>query len=325
MEGIESLASHALERWRLADATLTLLHHRENAVFRVDAPSGERFVLRVHRPGYQSLASVRSELLWTDALREDGIDSPAAVAPSDGERVQEVAHPAVAGARLCVLFRWVDGAPLTGGDTLAAFELLGTLNAKLHRHVERWTPPHGFVRQRWDLDGMLGDNALWGRFGDLAGLAQSERALLGRTADVVKQELTAYGTGADRFGLIHADLMPDNVLVDAGVPRLIDFDDCGFGWFLYDLATLLMLHDGLPHHDAAREAWLRGYRDVRPLADAHLDRLPALSIARRLVVLGWLHTRRETDTARAITAPVIARTCRRAEAFLGSRPTLARG
>jgi Ser/Thr protein kinase RdoA (MazF antagonist) len=100
------------------------------------------------------------------------------------------------------------------------------------------------------------------------------------------------------------------------VPRLIDFDDCGFGWFLYDLATLLLLHEGQPHHAAAREAWLRGYRAVRPLGDEHLAQLGALTMARRLVVLGWLHTRRDTAIARAATIPLVQRTCAHAEAFL---------
>lgn len=316
---IERLATSALQRWRIGNARLALLHHRENAVFRVEAATGERFALRVHRPGYQTRASVQSELAWTDALRDADVDSPAAVAGTDGERVQEVAHADVPGARLCVLFRWVEGAPLAGADTVAAFELLGTINAKLHRHAEHWTPPPAFVRQRWDLDGMLGKHALWGRFGDLAALTAAERTLLSRAADAVRSELMQYGTGADRFGLIHADLMPDNVLVDGGVPRLIDFDDCGFGWFLYDLATLLQLHEGRPHHDAALDAWLRGYRRVRALDDAHMGRLPALSMARRLVVLGWLHTRRDTDVARAVTSTLVRGTCTRAEAFLTAR------
>lgn len=316
---IERLASSALDRWRLGDARVALLHHRENAVFRVDATTGDRFALRVHRPGYQTRASVQSELAWTDALREAGIDSPASVVGADGERVQEVAHTDVPDARLCVLFRWVEGTPLAGTDTLAAFELLGTINAKLHRHAEHWTPPPGFVRQRWDLDGMLGEHALWGRFGDLAALTGAERALLSRAADAVRSDLARHGTAPDRFGLIHADLMPDNVLVHAGVPQLIDFDDCGFGWFLYDLATLLLLHEGRPRHDAARQAWLRGYRGVRALDDAQLERLPALTMARRLVVLGWLHTRRDTDVAQAATGTLVQRTCIRAEEFLAAR------
>jgi Ser/Thr protein kinase RdoA (MazF antagonist) len=316
---IAHLARSACDRWGLDGAAIALLHHRENAVFRIDAASGERFVLRVHRPGYQTRASVRSELTWTDALRDSGVESPAALPARDGERVQEVTHAAMPEPRLCVLFRWVEGSPLAGAVTAAAFETLGAVNARLHRQAETWSIPSGFERQRWDLEGMLGERALWGRFGDLGALAGEARRICARAADVVREDLSRYGADSDRFGLIHADLMPDNVLVHAGVPRIIDFDDCGFGWFLYDLATLLVPHEGRAHHDEAFAAWLRGYRAVRPLDDAHLAHLPALSIARRLVVLGWLHTRRDAEIARAVTDGFVRHTCTRAEAFLAGR------
>jgi Ser/Thr protein kinase RdoA (MazF antagonist) len=61
-----------------------------------------------------------------------------------------------------------------------------------------------------------------------------QRALLDRAAALVFRRLDAFGRGADRFGLTHGDLMPDNVLLQDGVPHVIDFDDCGFGWYLYD-------------------------------------------------------------------------------------------
>ena len=55
------------------------------------------------------------------------------------------------------------------------------------------------------------------------------------------QRLHAYGTDIDRFGLIHADMRLGNLLVDGERVTLLDFDDCGFGWFLYDLAASLSL------------------------------------------------------------------------------------
>ena len=41
------------------------------------------------------------------------------------------------------------------------------------------------------------------------------------------------------FGLIHADLHLDNTLFADGEARLIDFDDCGFGYRIYDVAVAL--------------------------------------------------------------------------------------
>jgi len=45
--------------------------------------------------------------------------------------------------------------------------------------------------------------------------------------------------GGGRPGLIHADLHLGNALFWSDEVRVIDFDDCGFGYWLYDIAFAL--------------------------------------------------------------------------------------
>ena len=71
------------------------------------------------------------------------------------------------------------------------------------------------------------------------------------------------------FGLIHADLHQYNLLFARDTIRVIDFDDCGFGPLLYDLAVPLYIVRGRADYPALRAALLAGYRRVRPLAPAH--------------------------------------------------------
>ena len=60
-----------LDLWReTAGGRATLINLSENHTFRIDAPAG-RTVLRVHRPGYHTAASIESELAWLEALRRD--------------------------------------------------------------------------------------------------------------------------------------------------------------------------------------------------------------------------------------------------------------
>ena len=47
------------------------------------------------------------------------------------------------------------------------------------------------------------------------------------------------GGGPDTFGLIHADIHQKNYLFCDGQLRLIDFDDSGWGHYLYDFAVTL--------------------------------------------------------------------------------------
>ncbi len=63
--GLTRLAHAALSQWDVRAQAPELIKHRENAVFKVMAPGGGAAVLRVHRQGYHSDASLRSELAWS--------------------------------------------------------------------------------------------------------------------------------------------------------------------------------------------------------------------------------------------------------------------
>lgn len=318
-ERLKLLAAAALIRFGLPpESKLELLKHRENAVFRVDDPeSGNRYALRVHRDGYQTERSVRSELLWMDALHEAGVQTPRALPGRDGEIVQTVSVPAVSEPRHCDVLSWIEGAPLDAAGSTQAYELLGELNARLHLHARRWSLPADFTRQRWDEEGLLGETPLWGRFEDLEVLTADQQRLLREAGRTVLKRLRSFGKTSDRFGLIHADFMPDNVLIHADRASVIDFDDCGFGWHLYDPATLFGSSIKDPAYVEILNAWVEGYRSVTDLPDEQLSELPVFIMARCLVGLGWLHTRRETETAKLVTGVVVDLACDYAEALLG--------
>jgi Ser/Thr protein kinase RdoA (MazF antagonist) len=321
---LAGVARTALATFGLAeDSTITLIHHRENAVFRIDdAMSGRRWALRVHRPGYRTTAQIRSELAWMAALREAGLRTPEPLRARDGADVWTVRRPGLDAHDVDVL-GWIEGTPLERDASNDAYRLLGRTSALMHRHARSWTRPAGFDRPLLDLEGLVGRRAVWGWYGDLDVLAGEELALANRAAAAVAERLRAFGRGPDRFGLTHGDLMPDNVLLEDGVPHVIDFDDCGFGWHLYDLATLLAVNVGGDDYDRIRNAWIAGYREIERLPASHAYEIEALVMARMLLGLGWLHTRRETEFARSLTPVIVQLACLQAEKTLslyGSSP-----
>ncbi|MCH8332451.1 phosphotransferase, partial [Candidatus Sumerlaeota bacterium] len=97
----------------------------------------------------------------------------------------------------------------------------------------------------------------------------------------VRQRLKAFGKGKDRYGLMHADMRLANLLVDDKGTRLIDFDDCGMGWFLYDFATGISFIEDNPLVPAMKASWVKGYRQIRDLGDdvcRRIDRVLKRSI-----------------------------------------------
>ena len=123
--------------------------------------------------------------------------------------------------------------------------------------------------------------------------------------------------------MIHADFLPENLMVKGDDIQLIDFDDSGFGWHLFEFATSLFFDLGEDYFDEVFAAMVRGYRKHRELPDAHLELMPVFFMARAFTYLGWMHTRSETETAQQMAPVIIEGACELAESLLtgASRPT----
>ena len=326
---MRELASAALGHWGLAATDMHLIKYRENAVFRVELADGRRVALRIHRHAYHSDAELHSELQWLDALAAAGISVPQILPAQDGALFRNVQVPAVPEARQVDIFAWVEGRQLGSVEAGVEHDLptvrgiyrtIGTLAARLHEHSTRWTLPEGFVRHAWDADGLAGATPFWGRFWELEQLNDEERSLLVQARDAVHAGLSAYGSdpaNGGRYGLIHADLVAENLLVDGDDVRLIDFDDAGFGWHLFELATALYFESDAPHFETAFAALVEGYRSVRDLPETQLAHMPLFFAARSFTYLGWIHTRPETETARTLGPMLIDMACRAARRYLG--------
>ncbi len=320
---IDQLAAAALGRFGLSpDATASLCNVSENHTYRVEDPASENgYALRVHRPGYRTAKQIESELEWVDALREDGaVDTCVAVRAPGGERVVSVSLDGL-GERNVVLFEWLPGAePDPEGDAvLDGFRVLGAISARMHTHARAWTPPGGFDRPPWDYEHTLGAGDYWGRWQDGLGMGKEELELLGRLDRTIARRLERYGASSERFGLSHADIRLANLLVDDGRVRVIDFDDCGFTWFMYDFATTVSFMEDHPRVPELREAWLEGYRGVAPLDPADEAELDTFVMLRRLLLVAWIGSHHTFATEAAeLGAGFTAGTCTLAERYLST-------
>jgi len=219
-----------------------------------------------------------------------------------------------------VLFELLPGAEPPPDQLATQFERLGNICARMHGHARTWRRPPSFVRFSWDFDACVGPGGRWGRWQDGIGVGQAELEVLGRAASVMRARLRRYGTGPDRFGLIHADMRLANLLVHGHDIQVIDFDDCGFGWFMFDIGSALSFIEHDPQVPELCDAWLAGYRGVRSLALADADEIPTFILLRRLQLVAWVGSHKFADAAQELGADFTAGACELAERYLAQQP-----
>jgi len=321
------LASRALENWTLDADRLDLIKYRENAVFRLTTTSGTAYALRIHRAGYHSDNALRSELLCMAAVEEYGVHVPKLVPTAGGEPFVSMVMDNPRESRQVDIFEWVDGQQLGSvedglSDPTAiatTYDTIGSLAAQLHNQATNWELPPGFTRHAWDAEGLAGENPFWGPFWKLEQLTDSQRELMLTAREQVYKDLKTYGENPenkDRYSMIHADFVAENLMVDGDMVRLIDFDDAGFGWHLFELATAVYFEMEQDYYPAAWEAMVAGYRRHRALPDSQLEHMPLFFLARGFTYLGWAHTRQETETAKELAPMLIEKACALADEYL---------
>ena len=322
-ERLKSAGHIALRDWGIENAQLELIKYRENAVFKVQ--EGDfRAALRVHRYGYHTHEELRSELQWMGALARSGIKVPEIIRTKSHDLFVEYDAEGLPGALQIDLFEWIDGKQLGSveegvddeSEVSHTFGLIGELAARVHNQAATWCIPKGFTRHAWDAEGLAGERPFWGRFWEIRAATDAQRALLGAVRERLYTDLTNIEKTHDSYSMIHADFAAENIMVDGTEVRLIDFDDAGYGWHLFELVTALFFLQGESYFDSAKNALIDGYRKHRQLSDEQLKLLPLFFMARSTTYVGWVHTRAETETAQELTPTLVEAACELAEEYL---------
>ena len=308
---IRNLAELALEGYGLSGAQLTFLHSEGNIIFRVDPPGRirgmkekslfleNRYVMRVLTTSH--FDGVKSELVFLDAMRKEDLPVPAPVPMLDGNLLTTISTPGVPTGKIVSLMRWVDGRRLSQGLRPTHFRALGQMMARLHEFAAIWQPPDDFERPIWDWEGQLGgryfDDSIEELVASMPKKFQEPFKIVSGQAREVMQEL---GKGTDAYGLIHSDLYPENVLFKAGEVLPIDFEDCGYGYWIWDMAIPLSVSPWDAEWGWMRGALLDGYSKIRTLPDLQLKYLDLFIATHCATMVLWASMFIKNDPAMQI-------------------------
>lgn len=296
---IRQLAEAALEVYGLRGARLTFLRYFANITYRVDVPGPvpqggdpapylpNRYLLRVLLSNHWEIA--KGEMTWLAALsREAGLPVPEPLPTPEGELLARITTPGVPDGRIVSLMRWVDGRKRTAGFRPSHLRTWGQMVARLHEFAAGWLPPEGFQRFVWDWEGLLGGRGFGYTVEELVasmpGHLQEPFQIVSSEARAVMEGL---GKGPDAYGMIHGDMYPENLLFKAGEVYPIDFEDCGFGHWLWDIAVALEQQPWTEAWYGRRDAFLEGYARVRTLPESQLRHLELFMAVNYATVVLW--------------------------------------
>jgi len=95
------------------------------------------------------------------------------------------------------------------------------------------------------------------------------------------------------YGLIHADFHAGNWLLDGDRVGFIDFEDLGWGYFLYDVATALFGAIERTDYPAVADAFTRAYAGVLPLPEELENELLVFQALRVVFLTSLVVTRND--------------------------------
>ncbi len=308
---LRKLAEIALIEYRLSNANLTFQHYEGNVIFRVDVP-GEakaqdngtyipnRYNLRIL--SMNNPEATEAELIWLSALQnEAGLPVPVPVPTLDGRLLTTITTPGIPDGKVVSLMRWVAGQQLSDKSLRPQHaRSWGRFVGKLHKFAATWTPPEGYKRFHWDWEGILGNGVLCTPVDELvASMPKQYQEPFKVISAETKAAMQALGTASEVFGMIHTDMYLENVLFKAGEPRIIDFEDCGFGYYLYDIGIILSQWMWNPEMSWFREVFLDGYFETNSIPAEKLKYLDTFIATRFADFTLWGTAFIKSDPARA--------------------------
>ncbi len=284
------------------NANYQLINLSENATFKITTQNNQ-FILRINHLGYHSTEAILSEIAWIENLYSHHIVTTAKILKGcNGKKLQKYHDDMTHNDYHMILFEFLSGEHVNETDDLPQkFYHLGKVTAKLHQHVKQWcySPdyPDYFTRLSWDFDGTIGKNPHWGAWQNAPYMNEDAEILLTQAQQKIADNLQIYGKNADNFGLIHADLRIANFLMEGDDIKIIDFDDSGFGWFMYDLGAAFSFIENHPEKPAMIKKWLEGYQQIHSLTTRDIALIPTFIMLRKMVLLGWIGSHSATELA----------------------------
>lgn len=258
----------------------------ENITYFIYKNNEPVYTMRIARPKYRTYNQLKSEIDWLLLLSKTDIPVPVPI------KINSRYINLVYGYYI-IVFNYIDGKMPQYNDCSTMYEC-GKLAAKLHKSPK----PKDIERPVWSPENMCGKNGLWGDWRSNKDLSGEDKEFIEEVYINTANKIKDYKT--DKYGLIHTDLRMTNLLKGHKY-YAIDFDDCGYGYYIQDLAGALSFMEDSNIIEDLKNAWYTGYEEILPLSQEDKDMADSFIILRRIQLLAWITSHYDSDYVKTVS------------------------
>lgn len=233
------------------------------------------YSLRVYRHNLRTSGEIDFEISALNHLDDRGVNVARPIIRKDGCFVTEIQSPE--GLRHVIITTHAEGKDPDYDDSDNG-RLFGESVADLHNRSSGFKSQH--TRPRLDIENLL-DTSLNVIFSYLD-QGSEDLKILKSTATDLRHTVNSVDQKKLDIGFCHGDCHGSNVHLHNGSLMHFDFDCCGFGFRVFELATFKW---GISGNDNEEELWskfLEGYRSQRDITPEDLSLVGTFVVIRQL-------------------------------------------
>ncbi len=263
-----------------------------NDIYEIRCADGKKYSMRIYRQGVFPRESIDFELEALLHLHSQGFPAAYPIPRKSGGYVTEIAAPE--GNRFAILTTFAKGDE-PDYSKAENCRLMGESVAQMHKVSESFKST--FKRPELDLQLLLVE-----RVNDIRPHVQHRPDKLAFLEELVKEAheaVLAAPVNELDYGFVHADVHGGNNHLHEGVITHFDFEECGFGFRAFDLATFKW--GAIPRKKPELwDAFIEGYQSVKKINKADLALHDTFVVIRHIWLIAF-HMRNAHDFGQEIT------------------------
>lgn len=277
----EALGQFINQKYGLDNCICKLFRTGINHTYLITTDTAQ-YAIRVYSCNWRSKSEIQDELNLLLTLKQNNISVSYPIADDFDNLIQTI--NASEGMRYAVLFSFADGSKVRVMDNETCFNI-GMLMAKMHNI----TINQSNSRIQYSAETLL--DLPYKRAATFFSEALPEMQFLKQQANEISNYFNNVDTNNLPAGIIHLDIWYDNMAIaDDNKITVFDFDFCGNGWLIFDVAyfckQLFHIEANESDYEAKVKRFLDGYQSIRRLSNEELQLIPKAAVAVFIFYLG---------------------------------------